>query len=63
MSRLAWNGPRRLSGVRRTILNGFTIQRSATPPGGGLRRAEFQPEKIAQRYDWLYEYNALTVPI
>jgi salicylate hydroxylase len=24
---------------------------------------EFQPEKIAQRYDWLYEYNALTVPI
>jgi salicylate hydroxylase len=24
---------------------------------------EFQPEKVAQRYDWLYEYNALTVPI
>ena len=24
---------------------------------------EFQPEKIAERYDWLYEYNALTVPI
>ena len=24
---------------------------------------EFQPEKIAQRYDWLYEYNALTVSI
>jgi salicylate hydroxylase len=24
---------------------------------------EFQPEKIAQRYDWLYEYDALTVPI
>ena len=24
---------------------------------------EFQPEKIAQRYDWLYEYDALTVPL
>jgi salicylate hydroxylase len=24
---------------------------------------EFQPAKIAERYDWLYEYNALTVPI
>jgi salicylate hydroxylase len=24
---------------------------------------EFQPEKISQRYDWLYEYNALTVPL
>jgi salicylate hydroxylase len=24
---------------------------------------EFQPDKVAQRYDWLYEYNALTVPI
>ena len=24
---------------------------------------EFQPEKVAQRYDWLYEYDALTVPI
>jgi salicylate hydroxylase len=24
---------------------------------------EFRPEKIAQRYDWLYEYNALAVPI
>jgi salicylate hydroxylase len=24
---------------------------------------EFRPEKIAERYDWLYEYNALTVPI
>ncbi len=24
---------------------------------------EFQPEKVAQRYDWLYEYNALTVTI
>ncbi len=24
---------------------------------------EFQPEKVAQRYDWLYEYNALTVPL
>jgi salicylate hydroxylase len=24
---------------------------------------EFQPEKIAQRYNWLYEYDALTVPI
>jgi salicylate hydroxylase len=24
---------------------------------------EFQPAKIAQRYDWLYEYDALTVPI
>ena len=24
---------------------------------------EFQPEKVAQRYDWLYEYNALTVAI
>jgi salicylate hydroxylase len=24
---------------------------------------EFQPEKIAQRYDWLYEYNALTAPL
>jgi salicylate hydroxylase len=22
---------------------------------------EFQPEKVRQRYDWLYEYNALTV--
>lgn len=24
---------------------------------------EFQPDKVAQRYDWLYEYNALTVPL
>jgi len=24
---------------------------------------EFQPEKLAQRYDWIYEYNALTVSI
>ncbi len=24
---------------------------------------EFQPEKVAQRYDWLYEYDALTVPV
>jgi salicylate hydroxylase len=24
---------------------------------------EFQPEKLAERYDWLYEYNALTIPI
>jgi salicylate hydroxylase len=24
---------------------------------------EFQPEKIAQRYDWLYEYDALTVAV
>ena len=24
---------------------------------------EFQPEKVEQRYDWLYEYDALTVPI
>ena len=24
---------------------------------------EFQPEKIRQRYDWLYEYDALTVPL
>ena len=23
---------------------------------------EWQPEKISQRYDWLFEYNALTVP-
>jgi salicylate hydroxylase len=24
---------------------------------------EFLPEKVKQRYDWLYEYNALTVPL
>ncbi len=24
---------------------------------------EFQPAKVAQRYDWLYEYDALTVPL
>ena len=24
---------------------------------------EFRPEKIRQRYDWLYEYDALTVPV
>jgi salicylate hydroxylase len=24
---------------------------------------EFQPEKVKQRYDWLYEYDALTVPL
>lgn len=24
---------------------------------------EFTPEKVRQRYDWLYEYDALTVPI
>jgi salicylate hydroxylase len=24
---------------------------------------EFTPEKIAQRYDWLYEYDALTTPL
>ena len=24
---------------------------------------EFTPEKVAQRYDWLYEYDALTVPL
>lgn len=24
---------------------------------------EFQPEKMRQRYDWLYEYDALTVPV
>jgi salicylate hydroxylase len=24
---------------------------------------EFQPEKVRQRYDWLYEYDALTVPL
>jgi salicylate hydroxylase len=26
-------------------------------------RREFTPEKISQRYDWLYEYDALTTPI
>jgi salicylate hydroxylase len=25
--------------------------------------AEFQREKLSERYDWLYEYNALTVPV
>lgn len=24
---------------------------------------EFTPEKVRQRYDWLYEYDALTVPV
>ena len=24
---------------------------------------EFQPEKVKQRYDWLYDYNALTVAV
>ena len=24
---------------------------------------EFQPEKVKERYDWLYEYDALTVPL
>jgi salicylate hydroxylase len=24
---------------------------------------EFTPEKVGQRYDWLYEYDALTVPV
>lgn len=24
---------------------------------------EFTPEKVSQRYDWLYEYDALTVPV
>jgi len=24
---------------------------------------EFTPEKVSQRYDWLYEYDALTVPL
>jgi len=24
---------------------------------------EFLPEKVKQRYDWLYEYNALTVSV
>jgi salicylate hydroxylase len=24
---------------------------------------EFTPEKVKQRYDWLYEYDALTVPV
>jgi salicylate hydroxylase len=24
---------------------------------------EFQPDKVRQRYDWLYEYDALTVPL
>jgi salicylate hydroxylase len=25
--------------------------------------AEFQREKLSERYDWLYQYNALTVPV
>lgn len=24
---------------------------------------EFQPEKVSARYDWLYEYDALTIPL
>jgi salicylate hydroxylase len=24
---------------------------------------EFQPEKVKQRYDWLYQYDALTEPL
>ena len=24
---------------------------------------EFQPEKVKQRYDWLYAYDALTIPL
>jgi salicylate hydroxylase len=24
---------------------------------------EFQPDKVSQRYDWLYEYDAMTVPL
>jgi salicylate hydroxylase len=24
---------------------------------------EFHPAKVAQRYDWLYQYNALTVTV
>jgi hypothetical protein len=24
---------------------------------------EFQPELVKKRYDWLYEYDALTVPL
>jgi salicylate hydroxylase len=35
-----------------------------TPEGAAAYvEREFQPEKVKQRYDWLYEYNALTVPV
>jgi salicylate hydroxylase len=36
----------------------------ATPEGAAAYIArEFTPEKVRQRYDWLYEYDALTVPV
>jgi salicylate hydroxylase len=35
-----------------------------SPEGAaGYVEREFQPEKVRQRYDWLYEYDALTVPL
>ncbi|MGE0223718.1 MAG: FAD-dependent monooxygenase [Acetobacteraceae bacterium] len=36
----------------------------ATPEGAAAYvEREFTPEKVAQRYDWLYEYDALTTPL
>jgi salicylate hydroxylase len=35
-----------------------------TPEGAAAYvEREFQPEKVRQRYDWLYEYDALTVAL
>ena len=34
-------------------------------PAGAAEYVEraFTPEKVKQRYDWLYEYDALTMPV
>lgn len=42
----------------------FHNRAHATPEGAAAYIArEFTPEKVHQRYDWLYEYDALTVPV